>query len=764
MKPLSLPASLALAIVLLISLLGGGTLAWLKIDNAPDTYFPPGVPTVQFEHQLRETFPTDEVLVALFEAPDLFGDCFLEPFLRLTRSMEQHPLVDRVLAVGAFDQIRGTADGFSVEPLLSADLLKELNPDQRRARVLNDRFAPGLLATTDGTGFALIIRPKALDGSLQRLALQQALLDAIAAEGLSHRHTALAGQLAVDVAELHAMLHDTMIFVPGTLTIGLLIVWLLFRRLLAVVVSALTISAVTLLTLALLVLAGQPFTLIAAILPPLMSALTLAGLIHWFNAMAHAAQRGLTGQARIDWAYQQVAKPILFASLTTAVGLASLGFSPIRPIAAFGLAAAAGLVIQCAIALIIIPALFKRWDRRPWVRRSGGLRWLDHLVRALRNLGMRRPAWVVVITVLIIAAGAPFITRIQTETNLLYFFKPDAPIRQSTERIQERLLGVTSLEIIFDLPERDALKDPEPLRRIDALQAWLEAQPEVTRALSMVDLIEEMHWAFHEEDPAYRVLPDNRALIAQYLLIYDGRDLHELVNRDFTRARLTLNLNIHGARAINALIGRIRAQLGQDDWGAMTIEIAGFGRLFADQEQLLINGQLRSLIVAVVLISLLMLAMWRSLSATFLTMIPNLAPVLLIFIVMGVLGIWLDMATAMIASVTVGIAVDDTIHLFHSYHSQRRAGRRPIWALARAYQHAGRALTATTVILCAQFLLLGASSFVPTVLFGWLTALGLLAALLFDLLFLPALLVLLAKRGGGMLPAKEPAQGGLAAK
>ncbi|MBK1617384.1 RND transporter [Lamprobacter modestohalophilus] len=743
MKRIHLPASLALSILLLTSLAGGVILTWLQVNNAPDTYFPPSVPTVQFEHQLRETFPTDEVLVALFEGQDLFEDSFLEPFLRLTQRMEQLSQVDRVLAVGAFDQIRGTADGFAVEPLLSADLLDQLDPDQRRARVLNDRFAPGLLVTTDGTGFSLIIRPKTLDGSLQRLALQQALLDAIAEEGLSDQHTALAGQLAVDVAELHAMLHDILIFVPGTLAIGLFVVWLLFRRLLAVVVSALTISAVTLLTLALLVLAGQPFTLIAAILPPLMSALTLASLIHWFNAMAHAAQRGLTGKERIDWAYAQVAKPILFASLTTSVGLASLGFSPIRPIAAFGLAAAAGLLIQCAFALLLVPALFERWDQQTWVRRSGGLRWLDHLVRSLRDLGMRRAGWVVAITVLIMAAGAPFIARIQTETNLLYFFTPEAPIRQSTERIQERLIGVTSLEIILDMPARDGLKAPEQLRRIAELQAWLEAQPEVTRALSMVDLIEEMHWAFHEEDPAYRTLPDNRALIAQYLLIYDGRDLHELVDREFARARLTLNLNIHGARAINALIGRIRTQLAHTDWGEMQIEIAGFGRLFADQEQLLINGQLRSLIVAVVLISLLMLAMWRSLGAAALTMIPNLAPVLLIFIVMGALGIWLDMATAMIASVTVGIAVDDTIHLFHAYRRHRLAGRSAVWALARAYQHAGRALTATTVILCAQFLLLGASSFVPTVQFGLLTALGLVAALLFDLLFMPALIILL---------------------
>jgi len=174
------------------------------------------------------------------------------------------------------------------------------------------------------------------------------------------------------------------------------------------------------------------------------------------------------------------------------------------------------------------------------------------------------------------------------------------------------------------------------------------------------------------------------------------------------------------------------------------------GRLFADMEELLVKGQVYSLWGALVLIFLLMLILWRSLGSALLCMIPNISPILIIFIVMGLFGLWLDMATAMIASVAVGIAVDDTIHVYHGYISRKNAGVRPVQALARTYNHAGRAVVTTTIILSAQFMILISSSFQPTAHFGLLTSIGLWAALVFDLLLLPAIIILVATRKTGL--------------
>ena len=737
----------ALAILVLLFLIPGPILMQLELDNAPEAYFPKDAPAVLFDQSVRERFPQEQVIVALFEGDDLFEPAFLQAFHGIAQAMEAGPLVERVLSVTTADHIRATPDGFAVETLVDPRDLSALTPEQWRERVLSDRFAPGLLAARDGRALALVVRPRALENSLQRLELEQRLRAEITEQGLDPHMTAIAGHVALDVAQLRAMLSDTMAFIPATTAIGLLLLWWLFRRKLVVVLAAVTIGAVVNATLVLLVLTGKPYTLISSIIPPLLSALSIAMLMHLFNAVLHAAQRGLEGRARIRAALDSIARPTLFTALTTAAGLSSLAVSPIRPIETFGLVAAAGVLIIAAVTLLVLPALILRYDKGVWVQpRRRGVRVLDRFTGACARLAIRRAGWVVAAAVVLLAVGIPQIRHVEVETDLYAFFADDHPISVATRRVEDRLSGVMALEVVFEAADRDGLHDPERLHAIQQVQHWLDQRPEVDYSLSLPDLIEQMHWAFHGEDPDYRTIPDNERLIAQYLLVYDGNDLHDVVDRDFQRARLLLNVDAHGARALNALIADLRSHLAAEPPADLEWELSGMGRLFADQERLLIQGQLRSLLAVAFLLTALMLLLWRSPGMAALSMVPNVSPVVLIFIVMGWLGIWLDTATAMIASVAVGIAVDDTIHIVHGYLRRRRAGVGTAWAIARTFRQTGRAVTATTLVLTAQFVVLGLSAFQPTVFFGLLSALGLVTALAFDLLVLPALFVLLRSR------------------
>jgi len=740
-----LPSGLAMLLLLLLVGLPALVLHRLELNNAPEVYFPADSPAVRLEAELRGSFPSDQVLVVLLEGAGLFEDPALDAMAAVAQALQARPNVDRVLSLPTLDHIRGTADGFVVEPLLDPHVAQEMGREARRARVLEDRFAPGLLVSESGAAVALVVRPVPLENSLQRLDLQRATLAALEAHGLTSRVRAVGGQVALDVAQLRAMVHDTVWFVPLTTALGLAIIGWLFRRWLAVLLTAATIGAVNGSSLAILVLAGHPFSLIAAILPPLMTALSVAFLIHWFNALTGAARSGLTGEARVTRALAEVRRPALFTALTTSAGLASLGLSPIQPIAAFGLTAATGMAVLAVVVLLLLPPITVRLDRGEWVARRGGIRRLDRVVAAIGAVGIRRPLPVITAFLLLALLALPWIPRVEVETDLFRFFSADHPITRSNQRIQEQLSGVTTLEVVLDGAGRDTLKKPERLQAIGTLHHWLERMPEVDRVTSMVELVEEMHWAFHGEDPAYRTLPERRDLIAQYLFIYDGVDLYELVNREFDRTRLLLNLNVHGAGAINRVISAIEAEAAAHPLPELSLRVGGAGRLFGDQERLLIQGQVRGLLAAALLIALLLALLWRSAGAALLCMVPNLAPVAALFSIMGLFGIWLDMATAMIASVTVGIAVDDTIHLYHGYRQRRGRGASPVWALARTYRGAGRAITATTLVLCAQFLLLTGSDFMPTAEFGLLTSVGLLTALLFDLLLLPAILMVVTR-------------------
>ncbi len=735
----------ASALVLLALLLSAPVLLLrLDINNSPYTYFPNDIPAVKIDRELRAHFPSDQVFVLLFEGVALYSDGFLEAFDHLGLVLEDHPWVERVHSVTRQDHIRATEDGFEVVPLIDVENLADTRPAERRTLAINDRFASRVLISGDGEALAMIVVPTELENSLQRLELQRHILTEVDTHRLRGYLTAMAGQIPLDVAELQSMLHDNLVFIPATTITGLLLIWWLFRRLLAVAISGLLVGAVVTSTVAVYVLFDQPFTLVSSIVPPLLAALTIATLIHVFTALYHASSMGLEGEARVRRAMAGIHRPILYTTLTTAAGLASLAASQVVPVAVFGLVSAVGVLLIYILVAWVLPGLLSRLDRQPWHHVQGGLRYLDRLVRRLSRLGLRRAGLVLVLTAALLCMLAPALWKVQAETSFREFFQPDHPIRLATDRIEDRLVGITSLEVLFQADDEAGLRSPDRLRGIRAFQRWAETQPEIDHSLSPADFVEEMHAAFHGDDPAFRRIPDNPDLISQYLFIYDGQDLYDLVTEEFDLARVTLNLNVHQANRISEVIERIRARLqvvGDMDWA-----VGGFGRLFADMEDLLVQGQARSLLGALGLIFLLMLVLWRSFTDAMLCMIPNLSPVLLIFILMGLLGIWLDMATVMIASVAVGIAVDDTIHVYHGFRDRLRKGVDPVIAIARTYRHAGRAVMTTTLILCAQFFLMGTSNFVPTANFGLLTGVGLIAALVFDLLVLPAILALLFAR------------------
>ena len=734
---------LSLGFLVLFSVLPSLLLMNLNIDNAPEVYFPDDEPAVVLDRELRERFPDDQVFVLLFEGVALFSDGFFAAYAGLARELDRLDAVDEVVATTNQDHISGTRDDFIVEPLVDARRLAETRPEHRRQRILDDELGGGLLAADDGSALAMVVIPDEADNSIERLALEEEILAAVKRARLDGYLVAMAGQIPVDVAQLRSMLRDNMIFIPATVVTGLVMIWWLFRRWLAVMLAGIAIGVVVNSTVAIYVLLDQPFTLVSSIIPPLLSALTVAALVHLFNGVYLASRRGLAGMDRVARTMAGVDRPALYAALTTAGGLASLATSPIVPIRTFGLISAMGTLLIYLVVFRILPTLLVRWDTRPWPDPRGAARLVDRIVSSLYRFGIRRPAVAIVAVVLVLGVGAPQIANVQVETNLQEFFEFDHPVREDTRLIDDKIAGTMAASVIFDAEARDGLKNADTLRMIRDFQQWAEDQPEIDRSFGLANFVEEMHWGFNAENPEFRTLPTDTELLSQYLLIYDGDDIHDFVDRDYQHSHVALNLNVHQTSEISQTLEKIRSYLEQNVGDAIHWEIAGNARLFADIEDLLVSGQVYSLWGALVLIFLFMLFFLRSFGAAVLCMIPNLSPILLIFIVMGTFGIWLDMATAMIASVAVGIAVDDTIHVYHGFRHRLAQGASPVVALARSYREAGRAIVVTTIILSAQFLVLTSSDFVPTRNFGLLTTIGLLAALLFDLLLLPALLIVL---------------------
>lgn len=743
-----LPWKLAAALLALILLLPAALLPFLQINNSPEIYLSKDEPSVQLQQKLRARFPDYQVVVLLFEPANVFAPDFLHRLEALAQDVQQLPAVDRVHRVTDFEQIARVEDGFVVRPLIDVDKLT----DQAIAgeAIVADPFAPGFVLAKDGSAAALVIRPKHLPDSPARQQLLADIHTQVERHQLVDDLNATAGQVSIDVAQFESMLHDNMIFVPATMAIGLLLIWWLFRRPLAVLLVAVVMSAAAQTALSVLVIAREPFTLVAAILPPFMSAISLAFMVHLLGQLQAVAGSKLSREARIKTATAHVFRPSLYAALTTAVGLGSLAVSPIRPVAWFGIAGGAAALVLFVTVNYLLPPLLLRFDKGEWPPEPNNTRFLTRLTLVIAKFSMRRAGWVAGGFLLATVLCLPLLGKLYTETDIYRFFRDDHPINVSTHAVESRLSGAMPLDVVFVAPGRDGLTDPARLRYIEAFQAYVDRLPEVNYSISMVDLIKEMHWAFSDEDSqqqgaAARLLPTDAALISQYLFVYDGKDLYDLTDRELQTTRVTLSLTTHSTRELKAVMAQMKAWLAQQPATDLQIDFGSEARIFTDQEDLLVIGQVNGLYLSFGMIFLFFVLMWRSPSVAFLAVLPNAAPIYFVFVFMAVVGVPLDMATALIAGVAVGVAVDDTIHFVESYCLHVQNGRSSQYALLYTLRESGKACTINTLILSSQFALLLSSTFVPTQHFGFMTALGLFTAAIFELLLLPSLLTLLAR-------------------
>ncbi len=733
---------LAMFIVIAIHLISGFLLLKLHFNNSPEVYYRDNSPAVILRNELRRDFPSDEVLTVLFQGKDLYSPHFLKRLNTLVQTLEKHPLIDRVSTVTSVEKISATDEGFSVGLLLDVDQLTSATSDELRKRVLDDRFAPRTLASVDGEYLALSVRPRPLSESWQRLELKKAVEAAIQSAGLKPRYAGQAGPVTIDVAQLESIIRDSALFIPLTVCVGLLLMGWVVGRLRPVIIGAVAMSTVVLPSIAAVSAFGQPYTMATAILPSLLAAYTLATLLHLYAGIQRARIAGLTRAKRVDRALSETLKPSFFNVLTTGAGLLSLIWVPIPPVQVFGIASAWGTLLVFLTVFYLAPPFLVHWDIYRWPRRDSGLGKIGWLSSKLALFSLRHPKSILTTTIVLLIAAFPYTQHVRVESDLLTFFKPDHAVSKDTKLIESKLSGVTTLEISLKGTGRDSLKNLTTLQAMREFQTWLEQLPEVDRTISMADLIEEMHWAMNGENAAYRTLPSNDRLLRQYLLVYDGKDMYELVNREFQHTRIVLNMNVHGTQEIGKSIAKIRQRLASHPIPGFKADIGGYGRLFADQVELLVSGQINSFAGAFLQIFIFMAILWRSVSAAGLCMLPNLAPLYFIFVLMGAAGIYLDLATVMIASVVLGITVDDTIHLYHGYQQRLRAGMTPVFAIARSFESSGRAVLAVSLLLIAQFGLLSFSGFIPTANFGLMTAVGLFSGQLFELLLLPALLLM----------------------
>jgi predicted RND superfamily exporter protein len=460
--------------------------------------------------------------------------------------------------------------------------------------------------------------------------------------------------------------------------------------------------------------------------------------------------------------------PCLLTSLTTAVGFLALQVSPVVAIAHMAVYSAVGVVLAFVFTMTLVPALVSFGPRTQVARsepkasedQKGGRRAADArhagghrmhcALTAIAAWNVRHRSAVLATFAAISIASAVGIARLRVDSNWLDDFSDRVPLKAATARIDAVMGGMSNLIYIFDTGVEDGIREPQVLRAIDHLQREAERDDLVRKTYSIADIVKDLNQSFHGGDPAYFAIPEDRQLVSQLLLLYEtsgGDEVKEWATSDFARANLELRLGIAPISRTSDLVANLDRDLAQHPIPGAKVSLSGIGALWLELLDYIVASEVESFLYAFALIGAMMCFIFRSFKTGMLSMVPNLWPILLTLGAMGWLDIPLDYNKVMIASVAMGIAVDDTIHFVSRCHHEFAERGSYAEALAAAMADVGHAVAVTSLVLVLGFMVNVFSVLDANAKSGILLATTIATALLADLLLTPALLLTLQPFG-----------------
>jgi len=733
-------------VALLLGLLAGLQIRSLRMEDDEGTWFSADDPTLQMYRTFKEDFANTDLVVVAYSVEDIFSAEEIQYLDVLTGRLEALAHVSEAVSLANVDDIVASPEGLEIRALISSTEMTENEKDRIRARIAGNPFFEGGLVSRDGRTVAILVavdtdpdEEKPLGQITEELCLHLRQLLA-EEERRTGREFHLSGDIIKDGEIQLMMMADIEKFFPISMALSALLIWFLFGNLGAVLPSLLTVLVALVYTLGLKSLVDSPITPVSTTLFALITIIGLANAIHLISHYRLEMSHGKTMHAALLASYALAGRACFFTSLTTAIGFASLMVSRVPAIRHLGIFAAFGIMVAFGLAMIFVPGGILVFSIRIKAAGAPQHRYVNKMLDGISRFNRKYPRGILLLGAVIVFGLLLGIPRITVEGSMLKYLKPNTRLRRDTDFIDRNLVGISSLEVVIK-GVADDFKDPENLAVLEKLQKRLLGHPKVSKAYALTDYLKLIYRELNDGAPQYYRIPASRELVAQSLFLYEfsgGENLDDYVSTDYQQARVSLitrQMNETERRALIADIGEFRDTF----LGDFDVEITGLDTLISAVSDRLISTQVRSFGLAFVIILVTMLLVF-GLRAGLVSVVPNVFPIVMVFGIMGYAGFDLNMATAIIASIAIGIVVDDTIHYFSHFRAQYQETGDRLQAMRNALLHVGPALLFTSAVLVLGFLIFLFSNTRILMDFGILSSLAVLTALLGDLFIGPVLL------------------------
>ncbi len=739
-----------LSIVLVLAVVFGVSASGLSVDNSLEAWFVEDDPALVSYEAFLEEFGNDEVVVIAIHGPnDVFAPDRLERLARLSKALED---IDGVARVHSLANTGVLVTG--VEPrLVPAVDLPVGNDDLLRARAVFaiDGLASQLVGR-DGTTLVVFAWMEATrDIDLERPRILAAIRTATEAE-LNEAERASYGGVGV----LHDALNRATIG-EGSLFIGLsyliiaVTLFLITRRCLWTFLALLVVALADIALLGVMSLLGRSVNMITIALPPVVMILGVANVIHMTTDLDIALGQARNSIRKLTTTLAEVSIPCAFNTVTTAVAFLSLTTASMAVTRDYGLFAAIGVVFAFVFAIVGMAALLPRVAR---LRRPGrSSAWLARTVECVMVFSMRRRIAVLMLTLFIGAISVMGATRIVVDTYSIGFLPEDDVARRDADAIERSAGPYFPMEMTLQT-NGDNWLDSEFFGAVAAAQTALEADAAIGRTTTIADVLRDFHAAASGDAIPRPWVPESDEAIKAMaaLLEQTGNSdiLDHLVAADGRTLRLTATTSGMSVRSFIEVAERTRAAAQAAVADQAEVSLSGYLPLYSQMIEHVVGDQVKSFGLAFVMVFLVVSLVLRSWRFALVAIPPNLLPVAMLLGVMGFAGIELDIATVTVAAVMLGVIVDDTVHILHRLRRELTSNATLEDAMRSVARASGVAVVSTSFVFCSGFLVISLAGSDAVGNSGLLMAVAVFAALVTDLVLLPAFISLFfARRHAG---------------
>lgn len=725
-----------------------------RLETNLDKYKPDDHPEFIASDKYEELFGiSDAVIVAVENDSDPNGVYNLETLKKIDEislALEKLPEIAKgdVQSLAAADNIKSSDFGLEVDPFYQKLPESQAEIDQLREDVEANKMVGGRIVAKNGNSALIMAELK--DEEIDRLELYQKVQGIVESYRSGSENIYIAGQPVVEGTLAHLMPQDMRKMIPIVIFIILFVLFLTLHSFKSTFLTMMVVLFSTIWAFGLMSYLGIPIYAVSTMIPVMLIALGVADGIHLLSHLNQEikAQPERDKIELIKDMQQQLWKPVVMTSITTAAGFLSLLTSDVLPIRYFGLFTAVGVISAMFFSLIMIPAGLKiiglpNLKIKKGDKKSADKKFFHKLSKFVRE---KRKA-VVIITILVTLLAAYGASKIWIDSSMLSKFNQDEEIVQADRFINQNFGGTTQLNLIFKAEGNDTFKEPEYLKDVWELQKQLEERDLVGTTYSLNDYLRRINKVMNEDQEEFNRVPDSRDLVAQYLLLYsmsgDPEDLDRLIDYDYRQLHVQISLKTDRSQEIKSIIAEIEDFTANSSLEKFEVEFAGSAYTNMIFTGLILEGQILSLAISLVGVFLLLSLLFKSFAAGFIGVMPIVVTASVNFGVMGGLGVSLNTTTALISSIAVGMGIDYAIHLLSRYQYYGSRGFSKAETADKAINLSGRAITFNAVVVIAGFMVLTFSKFPPNRELGWLVSTALFVSLIGTLTLAVALIDLM---------------------